>query len=116
MRYLRSRDNFFVKHLKNLPIGQTFEAGATVSQAKGGLEFDSQGNFSYGNENVEETAFISQSHCRGWLLKSVALELHVSAAQKQVRQTQDLLSLLFSNPTVSNGTFSFVVFSFSFFS
>ena len=111
MRYLRSRDNFFVKHLRSLPIGPTFETEETSTSARQELRFDSLGNFSRSNENVEEIAFISRSQCRAWLLKSVALELHVSSAQKQVRQTQDLLSLLFSNPAVNDGKLSSSFFS-----
>jgi len=104
MTYLRQNHNFFKKHLEYLPIGPSFETSVGSAPQQIDLQFDLMGNYSYNNRNEEETEFISKIHCRAWLLKSVALELHTSPSKKQVRQTQELLHLLFSSPSVSERT------------
>lgn len=108
MRYLRIQGNFFVKHLNHLPVGPNFETMPTVLPQVRNLEFDALGNYSLSNETAEQMSFISQSHCRAWLLKTIALELHASSTQKQVRQLQSLLTLLFSNPSVDEGIHEFI--------
>ncbi|KAF9935263.1 hypothetical protein FBU30_004838 [Linnemannia zychae] len=92
MRYLRTTEAFFYRHLRALPI--RFQAG---------LEGD-DGTFTRMDNSHIRTNFvslISQLYQRSWVMRTSALELRVACDGNQRRDAIRLLSLLFGN--IDNG-------------
>ncbi|KAF8523808.1 nucleoporin Nup186/Nup192/Nup205 [Gautieria morchelliformis] len=86
MRYLRSREDFFARHLSVLPF--------RVSHSRRG----SVGQVVYGDSaQVATTCHVLTSflRIRAWVLESVALELHVLTEMGQSQRASRLLTLLF---------------------
>ncbi|KAJ3212774.1 hypothetical protein HDU82_006406 [Entophlyctis luteolus] len=76
MRYLRTTENFFFKQLESMPVNCEFS-----------------GENSKLNLNIPTLI-----HQRAWLIRLVALELHVTTLIGQRSHAQKLLDLLFINP------------------
>ncbi|KAF9908411.1 hypothetical protein EC991_009866 [Linnemannia zychae] len=88
MRYLRTAEAFFYRHLRALP----FRFGT-------GLEGD-DGTFTRMDNSRFRANFVnlvSQLHQRSWVMRTSALELRVACDTNQRREAIRLLSLLFSS-------------------
>ncbi|KAF9586102.1 hypothetical protein BGW38_009637 [Lunasporangiospora selenospora] len=87
MRYLRTREAFFYRNLRALPI--RFEEGLAGNHGllirMDGSRF--RGNFFH---------LISQMYQRSWVMRTAALELYAACDTKQRREALNLLSLLYS--------------------
>ncbi|KAF8928220.1 hypothetical protein BGZ58_009810 [Dissophora ornata] len=87
MRYLRTREDFFYRHLRELPI--RFEHGLEGSHGVltrvDGSEF--RANF---------FNLLSQLYHRSWVMRTSALELRVACETQKRREAGSLLSLLYS--------------------
>jgi nuclear pore complex protein Nup205 len=80
LRYLRNEHDFFFKHLRSLtPVNDPDE----INPDSGPI-------------------FTSKLYQCAWLLKIIALELHVTAASGQRSQSQKILSLLFSSAVLND--------------
>ena len=85
-RYLRTREDFFIRHLAALPIRTPV------------VERPSAGQVVYADASrVVSTcaALTSFLRLRSWVLESVALELHMLAEEKQNQRASQLLDVLF---------------------
>lgn len=85
-RYLRTREDFFIRHLAALPIRTPV------------VEKSSAGQVVYADASrVVSTcaALTSFLRLRSWVLESVALELHMLAEEKQNQRASQLLDVLF---------------------
>lgn len=85
-RYLRTREDFFIRHLAALPIRTPV------------FEKSSAGQVVYADASrVVSTcaALTSFLRLRSWVLESVALELHMLAEEKQNQRASQLLDVLF---------------------
>ncbi|KAJ3096184.1 hypothetical protein HDU97_006167 [Phlyctochytrium planicorne] len=88
MRYLRTTEDFFFNQLQSFPIDKI-----------SGLELD--GDHEELSESSLRKVASSKLHQRAWLLKLIALELHITTLAGQRSQVQRLLDLLFINPVTS---------------
>lgn len=85
MRYLRNQEDFFYEQLKALPVD------------KPDVNADQQGNAS---------AILAQLLQRAWLMKCIALELHVTTGAQQRTQAQRLVNLLYITPMQSSAQYA----------
>jgi nuclear pore complex protein Nup205 len=88
MRYLRTREDFFVRHLASLPM----KAPSSPQVA--------DGEVTYADTSSSRTTcrkFTAFVRLRAWVLDSVALELHVLTESAQHQKSAKLLELLFSS-------------------
>ncbi|KAG0287751.1 hypothetical protein BGZ96_008357 [Linnemannia gamsii] len=88
MRYLRTAESFFYRHLRALPF-----------RFEGGLEGD-DGTFTRMDNSSFRGNFVnlvSQLYQRSWVMRTSALELRVACDTNQRREAIRLLSLLFSS-------------------
>ncbi|KAG0379853.1 hypothetical protein BGX24_011373 [Mortierella sp. AD032] len=88
MRYLRTTEAFFYRHLRALPL-----------RFGTGLEGD-DGTFTRMDNSQFRANFVnlvSQLHQRSWVMRTSALELRVACDTNQRREAIRLLSLLFSS-------------------
>lgn len=88
MRYLRTQEAFFYRHLRALPF-----------RFEGGLEGD-DGTFTRMDNSRFRGNFVnlvSQLYQRSWVMRTSALELRVACDTNQRREAIRLLSLLFSS-------------------
>ncbi|RUS33337.1 nucleoporin Nup186/Nup192/Nup205 [Jimgerdemannia flammicorona] len=87
MRYLRNREDFFHRQFKAMPV--------RLDRRDNGL-----GGEIIGADGVKSTvdyaSLLAQLHQRAWLMKTVALELHLTTNAGQRSHTQRLLELMFS--------------------
>lgn len=85
-RYLRTREDFFVRHLSALPVQTPVVENANAGQV---VYADAS--------RVMSTcaALTSFLRLRSWVLESVALELHMLAEEKQNQRAGNLLDVLF---------------------
>ncbi|KAF8525593.1 nucleoporin Nup186/Nup192/Nup205 [Hysterangium stoloniferum] len=88
MRYLRTREDFFARHLSVLPIKVPPHDGIGVGQ------------IAYGDGTAVNTTVstaMSFLCIRSWLLESTALELHMLTEMGQSQRASKLLALLFGS-------------------
>ncbi|KAJ3285498.1 hypothetical protein HK104_009455 [Borealophlyctis nickersoniae] len=78
MRYLRTRD-FFYRQLKSMPA--TGEEDIVID-----------------SEVRRNAVILARLHQRAWLMKTIALELHMTTLSKQRSHTAKLVDLLFVTP------------------
>ncbi|KAG4088552.1 hypothetical protein H8356DRAFT_1056734 [Neocallimastix lanati (nom. inval.)] len=89
MRYLRTREDFFYRQIKSMPI-----------------HFDLPQIPEYSDKDINElqnlqpnmSTLYAQIHQRAWLMKTIALELHTTTTSGRRSQTQRLLQVLFDIP------------------
>lgn len=95
MRYLRYREDFFYGQFKAMPVRlDHYGSGSS------GSIITSDGVRS----TVDYASLLAQLHQRAWLMKTVALELHLTTNGGQRSHTQRLLELMFSNANISQPT------------
>ncbi|KAI9495748.1 nucleoporin Nup186/Nup192/Nup205 [Zychaea mexicana] len=97
MRYLQDKDDFFYNHLRALPA--RFES---YSDAYSPVF---PGNMACTDNTVFEADFfvvLSQLHQRAWLLKTIALELHVLAGSGQKSNVRRILDVLYGTARINN--------------
>ncbi|KAI8908802.1 hypothetical protein DFJ77DRAFT_473341 [Powellomyces hirtus] len=80
MLYLRNQEDFFYEQLRMMPVGKTEE----VEESDGAI-----------------SAILARLLQRTWLMKSVALELHVTIGAQQRWHAQRLINLLYVTPAPS---------------
>ncbi|KAG4097647.1 hypothetical protein H8356DRAFT_1308894 [Neocallimastix lanati (nom. inval.)] len=93
MRYLRTREDFFYRQIKSMPI-----------------HFDIPQIPEYSDKDINElqnlqpnmATLYAQIHQRAWLMKTIALELHTTTTSGRRSQTQRLLQVLFDIPQPGN--------------
>lgn len=90
MRYLRTREDFFVRHLSVLPFRVPHIARAGMGQ----IVYGDGSRVTTTNKVL--TSFLQ---IRAWVLQSVALELHVLTEMGQSQRASRLLTLLFGSAT-----------------
>ncbi|KAF9189954.1 hypothetical protein BGZ51_008696 [Haplosporangium sp. Z 767] len=88
MRYLRTREAFFYRHLKALPI--RFEDGLAGNHGVFTRVDGSRFKANFFN-------LISQLHQRSWVMRTSALELRIACDKNQRREAESLLSILYNN-------------------
>jgi nuclear pore complex protein Nup205 len=88
MRYLRTAEAFFYRHLRALPF--RFEDGLEGDDGT----FTRMDNSSFRGNFVN---LVSQLYQRSWVMRTSALELRVACDTNQRREAIRLLSLLFSS-------------------
>ncbi|KAI9314314.1 nucleoporin Nup186/Nup192/Nup205 [Dichotomocladium elegans] len=93
MRYLRDKVNFFYNHLRAMPARLETYSQLTTPMFPGNL-VAADGV----TTRMDFFALRSQLHQRAWLLKSIALELHLMAGTQQKSSIKNLLELLYGNP------------------
>ena len=91
LRYLRHNFNFFCVHLKNMP----FEGASNRAR-----------------DDMEEAAMVQEDSLdqndlavmrqEAWFLKTLAIELHITAQKRYFSQTHQILSLLLAEPSSAN--------------
>ncbi|KAJ3112926.1 hypothetical protein HDU96_003994 [Phlyctochytrium bullatum] len=86
LRYLRSTEDFVYRQLQAFPVNNV-EAAETSSEALA--------------NSVSRKIARSKLHHRAWLLKLIALELHMTYLSGQRSQAQKLLDLLYISPVTS---------------
>ncbi|KAJ3209279.1 hypothetical protein HDU67_006294 [Dinochytrium kinnereticum] len=91
MRYLRTSEDFFYRQLQSFPVDRVEGLGASKDAA--GIV-----------ESQVRKVSSSKLHQRGWLLKLIALELHITTLAGQRSQAQRLLDLLYISPVSSGET------------
>ncbi|KAI8593470.1 nucleoporin Nup186/Nup192/Nup205 [Geranomyces variabilis] len=74
MLYLRNQEDFFYEQIRAMPVGRAEEA----EEAEGAI-----------------SGILARLLQRTWLMKAVALELHVTIAARQTWHTQRLIDLLY---------------------
>ncbi|KAI8848493.1 nucleoporin Nup186/Nup192/Nup205 [Chytridium lagenaria] len=89
MRYLRTSEDFFFRQLLLFPVEKV--EGLDVEDDLAGF-----------SESALRKVASSKLHQRAWLLKLIALELHITTLAGQRSQAQRLLDLLYISP-VSSG-------------
>ncbi|KAJ3080073.1 hypothetical protein HK102_003335 [Quaeritorhiza haematococci] len=103
MRYLRTREDFFSRQLRAMPVDQVSwdEDDALddammddLVQQNGQMQQRQRRPLSY----RKFAGRFAELHQRGWLMKTVALELHMTALGGQRSHTQRLLDLLYLDP------------------
>lgn len=90
MRYLRSKERFFYDHFKALPARVESYPQVTAPVFPG-LMLCSDGS----RTKIDFFSLRSQLHQRAWLLKSIALELHMLANTGQTSEIKRMLELLY---------------------
>ncbi|KAI8379152.1 nucleoporin Nup186/Nup192/Nup205 [Radiomyces spectabilis] len=90
MRYLRNREDFFYRQFKAM-AARVETAAAVASPVFKGEIISADGS----RVTSDFFALRSQLHQRAWLLKSVALELHMTACMRQKSDVIRLLELLY---------------------
>ncbi|KZT39178.1 hypothetical protein SISSUDRAFT_665994 [Sistotremastrum suecicum HHB10207 ss-3] len=89
MRYLRTRENFFVRHLSAMPspipVPPSSEEGAM-----GQIHYSDQTQVSTSCETI--VAFL---RLRSWVVEAVAQEVHLLTRSGQVNRVQEILEILF---------------------
>ncbi|KAG0202762.1 hypothetical protein BGX28_004805 [Mortierella sp. GBA30] len=94
-RYLRTREAFFYRHLRALPT--RFEEGL---EGEHGLFTRMDGTCFRANF----FNLVSQLYQRSWVMRTSALELRAACDNKQRREAESLLSLLYSNTDIARTT------------
>lgn len=90
MRYLRGNEDFFYRHLEAMPA-RLENYHDYVAPVFPGVLVSLDGSRS----RMDFFSVCSQLHQRAWLLKSVALELHIMAGSRQKSDIKRLLELLY---------------------
>ena len=88
MRYLRTREDFFARHLYVLP----FRVSHTAQGSMGQVVYGDGARVATTSNTL--TSFL---RIRAWILESVALELHVLTEMGQSQRASRLLTLLFGS-------------------
>ncbi|KAL1920837.1 uncharacterized protein VTP21DRAFT_11472 [Calcarisporiella thermophila] len=88
MRYLRTREDYFYRQMKMIPARLLPHSDYANGEIVG---YDGT------RYSAEYNAVLSQLHQRAWILKNLALELHITTSAGQRSRTQRLLDLLFSS-------------------
>ena len=88
MRYLRTREDFFARHLSVLP----FRAPQSAQGVTGQVVYHDHSRVA--TTSVALTSFL---RIRAWVLESAALELHVLTEMGQAQRASRLPALLFGN-------------------
>jgi len=89
MRYLRTREDFFYRQIKSMPIHFDLPQLPDYS----GKDINEFQNF-----QPNMATLYAQIHQRAWLMKTIALELHTTTTSGRRSQTQRLLQVLFDIP------------------
>ncbi|KAK9760360.1 hypothetical protein K7432_015693 [Basidiobolus ranarum] len=86
MRYLRIREDYYYSQLKAMPVN--------ISQV--GEQYNGEIIYNDGTKVALDIAgLFAQLHQRAWLMRTIALELHITTLAGQRSQTQRLLNLLY---------------------
>ncbi|KAJ3194063.1 hypothetical protein HK101_003568 [Irineochytrium annulatum] len=88
MRYLRTNEDFVYQQLQNMPVDGAVATARTST-------------FREHDDLASRTA---QLHQRAWLMKLIAMELHITTLGGQRSQAQRLLDLLYINSTTEGGS------------
>ena len=92
-RYLRTREDFFVRHLAALPIRTPVVENSSAGQVV----------YADASRVVSSCAALTSFlRLRSWVLESVALELHMLAEEKQNQRAGQLLDVLFGGVNVDD--------------
>ncbi|KAJ3332895.1 hypothetical protein HDU76_012695 [Blyttiomyces sp. JEL0837] len=94
MRYLRTNEDFFYRQLESMPSQLPSTRPSLGNGPQSGMSVDL---------GLEPKIAATQIHQRAWLLKLIALELHMTALAGQRSHVQKLLDLLFVNNTATRG-------------
>jgi len=96
-RYLRTREDFFYLQFKALPSKFVDRASGPVSPFQGTLK-SSDGTQS----EVDFFNLKAQLHLRTWLLKAIAIELHLTTSAGQKSYASRLVHLLYGTNPIPN--------------
>ena len=90
LRYLRHNFNFFCVHLKNMPFQRPYNAARNDMDETVAAHEDSL--------DQNELAIIRQ---QAWFLKTLAIELRITAQKRYFSQTHQILSLLLAESSAN---------------
>ncbi|KAI9011964.1 nucleoporin Nup186/Nup192/Nup205 [Phycomyces nitens] len=92
MRYLRTRENYFYEQFKAMPSNLISYQTTPVHMLPGRVVYPDRGEIS-----IDFFSLRSQLLRRAWILRSVALELHVAAVSGRTSDASQLIELLYGD-------------------